>query len=163
MKPPSAKATSAPTSSQVAADESLVIHVKAQDGQDRRGWSEFFSDAPTQTPEDIALLDKQLRATVRYLSVESKLQDSGSEDAAIDCMMQVREAISAAILAGQVQPWMYPAYALALQQRMLRKPKSTSTTLLSNFPENPSGTSRSEARSNGFFGSSTSTAQCCQC
>ncbi|MGC6551515.1 MAG: hypothetical protein ACON5D_19360, partial [Rubripirellula sp.] len=135
-----AKATSAPTSSQVSADKSLVIHVKAQDGQDRQeAWSEFFSDAPTQTPEDIALLDKQLRATVRYLSVRaSKLQDSGSEDAAIDCMMQVREAISAAILAGQVQPWMYPAYALALQATDAPKAEVERALLSSvDFAENP--------------------------
>ena len=43
------------------------------------------------------------------------MQDSGNEDEAQDCMMQVREAISAAIRSGNVQPWMYPAYALALQ------------------------------------------------
>ncbi|WP_198953651.1 hypothetical protein [Rhodopirellula sp. MGV] len=114
---PEQPATATPaqlTQSQFDAIEPIKLEVK--DGQTRsEAWAEYFAGLDLQTAEDVTLLDQRIRRTVsRFSSKAAAADQAGDREAALEWFTQSRDLISEAILAGQIQPWMYHAYAIAL-------------------------------------------------
>ncbi len=103
------------------------IDLKLVKGQDSRpAWNKYFAEHPetSDKPEEVELQRADVRETVRQLN------DHRQWD-------QVSALIQAALLNGQVQPWMYEALSLA--QQISGAPKSDlERTLMSaaDFSEN---------------------------
>ena len=87
-----------------------------ESGSLERAWDRFYAETEVKTPEQLAKLDQRIRATVRRLNgMASAAQEAGDEESARQHFGEIRTAVAAAMKAGHVQPWMYQAYAIALQ------------------------------------------------
>jgi hypothetical protein len=100
-----------------AAANAAPIRLQLADGETRSAaWNRFFAETKIETAEDLTVLDQQVRATVKECSIKAgNAQEAGDTAKVIEQFEEARRIIAAAIRAGQVQPWMYHAYALALK------------------------------------------------
>ncbi len=79
-------------------------------------WLAYFEGLELDGPEAVAHHDQQILATADQLNSRVKLAEtSGDKRAAHEAFVAVRDFLGAAILSGNVQPWMYHAYALSLK------------------------------------------------
>lgn len=79
-------------------------------------WLSYFEALELDGPEAVAHHDQQILATADQLNSRVKLAEtSGDKQAAQRAFVAVRDFLGAAILSGNVQPWMYHAYALSLK------------------------------------------------
>ena len=112
---PEAKSKAAPTTSRLAVNVP-AIRIKPTDGQTKSdAWDAFFADVKIETAEELTILDQRIRTTVREFSTKaSNAQKAGETKQSMAHFGDARDVIASAIRHGQVQSWMYPAYAIAL-------------------------------------------------
>ncbi|WP_168565789.1 VWA domain-containing protein [Crateriforma spongiae] len=93
------------------------IRLKVAEGQSRSdAWNALFARFEEASPELIRQLDARVQASVGELSVKAgSAVKRGDDSLAMQHFGEVRVIISAAIRSGHVQPWMYQAYAIALE------------------------------------------------
>ena len=107
---------SAPRTTRAAANVT-PIQVKVAEGESaEEAWDRFFADQQVNNAIDLTVLDSRVRSTVRLYSARAnKAQEKGDTELSLQHFNTAREAISGAIRAGHVQPWMYQALALVLK------------------------------------------------
>jgi hypothetical protein len=100
-----------------AAANVTPIQVKVADGESvDQAWDRFFAEQEVNNAIDLTVLDSRVRSTVRLYSARAnKAQTKGDTELSLQHFDSAREAISGAIRAGHVQPWMYQALALVLK------------------------------------------------
>ena len=93
------------------------IRLTARDGESLDDtWTDYFAGRQISSPQELAELDRQIRATVREWNVRATAaRNAGENSRAVDAFHAIRSVITGAIRAGHVQPWMYQAYAIALR------------------------------------------------
>ncbi|QDS95253.1 hypothetical protein FF011L_40460 [Roseimaritima multifibrata] len=78
-------------------------------------WQEYFQGLSFETAAEETLHDQRIRSTIRTMNNKaSKAASEDDEETAKIHFAEMRDLISAAIASGNVQAWMYEAYALAL-------------------------------------------------
>jgi len=93
-----------------------ALRVTPADGQSQAAaWREHFRSQSFDSAAAQQRHDQRVRATVRMLNVKANAADGeGDQARSIAHFEEIRDLIAAALSTGQVQPWMYQAYALAL-------------------------------------------------
>lgn len=93
------------------------ISVNVVQGQSESdAWTNYFDNRTVGDVAALTQLDADVRRTVSAHSNRAKrFSGQGNDDAAAKEFKTIGHIISAAMRAGHVQPWMYTAYAIALQ------------------------------------------------
>lgn len=93
------------------------ITVTLADGQsEAEAWNEYFANRSVADVEALTQLDADVRRTVAaHSNRANRLTSQDDQVAAKKEFETIRNLIAAAMRAGHVQPWMYTAYAIALQ------------------------------------------------
>jgi len=113
--PTATEAPSAPETSSAPTAEPIRLGT-AQQPASLEDWLSYFEALELDGPEAVELHDQQVLATAAQLNSRVKLAEtSGDKQAALQAFAAVRDFLGAAILSGNVQPWMYHAYALSLK------------------------------------------------
>ena len=92
------------------------LKIEVAPGQTRaQAWKKFFAEVEINSPVEMTILDQRVRSTAAMYSRRSAAAEAkGNDQEALEWFVKSRELIGEAIRAGQVQPWMYQAYAIAL-------------------------------------------------
>ncbi|MEO1618731.1 MAG: hypothetical protein AAFV88_22970, partial [Planctomycetota bacterium] len=93
-----------------------VIKVEPKDGQSQRdAYREYFEGIQLTSARELTLFDQRVRMTARrYSNRAARADEAGDREEALAYFQKSHDLIAEAIRAGQVQPWMYQAFAIAL-------------------------------------------------
>lgn len=109
VKPAEKKKAASPTD----AGPLRVTPQESQSGAD--AWLAYFQSLDFASAAEQASHDQRVRATVRMLNIKAGgATENGDDELAAQHYQEIGDVIAAALSSGQVQPWMYSAYALAL-------------------------------------------------
>ena len=106
----------APKTTKAAANVTPILIKVAEGESTEEAWDRFFEEQEITNAIELTVLDSRVRSTVRLFSARAiKAQEKGDNELATKHFISAQDAISGAIRAGHVQPWMYQALALVLK------------------------------------------------
>ena len=102
------------TKSVVSVERVRVTPTEGQSIAD--AWFAYFDQLKIESPEALKTHDARIRATVSHINAAAAGADqAGDVKKTLAAFTEVRDLLAAAIATGNVQPWMYRAYAISLQ------------------------------------------------
>ena len=129
--------TTAATKSSASAEPIRLTVPASQTPAD--AWFAYFESLKLTGVDAIAAHDARVRATVSYFNTKALGADNaGKEDESRAAFATVRDLLAGAIATGNVQPWMYKAYAISLQATRADKQEIERAYLSAvDFADNP--------------------------